>query len=69
MDRNPPLWDPNWVAQFVRLLEDEGVESVWMPCGVGASRLIVAAFEAGEPDLEAIGCLLCIYQDKILAAL
>lgn len=23
--------DPTWVAQFVRLLEDEGVESVWMP--------------------------------------
>ena len=23
--------DPRWVADFVRLLEDEGVESVWMP--------------------------------------
>jgi probable F420-dependent oxidoreductase len=23
--------DPRWVAAFVRLLEDEGVESVWMP--------------------------------------
>lgn len=23
--------DPRWVAQFVRMLEDEGVESVWMP--------------------------------------
>ena len=23
--------DPHWVAQFIRLLEDEGAESVWMP--------------------------------------
>jgi probable F420-dependent oxidoreductase len=23
--------DPDWVSRFVRMLEDEGVESVWMP--------------------------------------
>jgi len=36
---------------------------------VGANRLIVAAFEAGDTGQDAIRRLLCDYQDKIIGKL
>ena len=36
---------------------------------LGTDRLIVAAFEAGDPDLDALGRLVCDYQEKIIARL